>query len=272
MVRRPPRRLAAAGDRWVEAIRPSVRRVGTIPGARSRPEGVAVVEATVEADSRDATRLEGAAAVVLEGRTGLVVAHRLRQAAAADRILVMDSGRIVESGAHDTLLSGAGTTRGSGRPGGEHVHRRLRADDPAARPMVAGLGSRCMAQFRITTAARMMGVGDEAVRRWIGDGTLPASIDVANRKLVEGADLATVARDRHGANPEDRSAANRLVGLVTSVVSDLVMARVEMQCGPLRVVSVMSSEAARELRLEPGSVAVAVVNSTDVIVETSPCP
>jgi molybdopterin-binding protein len=58
------------------------------------------------------------------------------------------------------------------------------------------------------------------------------------------------------------------VGLVTRVVTDTVMAQVELQCGPHRVVSLMSSEAVAELGLEPGSVAVAVVKATTVIVET----
>jgi molybdopterin-binding protein len=53
----------------------------------------------------------------------------------------------------------------------------------------------------------------------------------------------------------------------TAVLVDQVMAQVEMQCGPHRVVSVMSSEAVRGLDLEPGSLAVAVVKSTNVVVE-----
>ena len=65
-----------------------------------------------------------------------------------------------------------------------------------------------------------------------------------------------------------RSARNRFVGLVTEIVTDTVMAQVELQCGPFRVVSLMSSEAVRELGLEPGSVAVAVVKATTVIIET----
>jgi molybdopterin-binding protein len=64
------------------------------------------------------------------------------------------------------------------------------------------------------------------------------------------------------------SARNRLVGLVTSVLTDRVMAQVEMQCGPHRVVSLMSSEAARDLGLAPGVLAVAVVKSTNVVIET----
>jgi molybdopterin-binding protein len=58
------------------------------------------------------------------------------------------------------------------------------------------------------------------------------------------------------------------VGLVTNVITDKVMAQVELQCGPFRVVSLMSSEAVRELGLEPGSVATAVVKATTVIIES----
>lgn len=61
------------------------------------------------------------------------------------------------------------------------------------------------------------------------------------------------------------SAPNRFVGLVTNVVSDKVMTQVEMQCGPHTVVSLMSTDAARELKLEPGSLAVALVKATNVI-------
>ena len=65
-----------------------------------------------------------------------------------------------------------------------------------------------------------------------------------------------------------RSARNRFVGLVTKVIADGVMAQVEVQCGPHTVVSLMSSEAAREMQLEPGRLAVAVVKATTVIIET----
>ncbi|ALL85436.1 MerR family transcriptional regulator (plasmid) [Pseudonocardia sp. EC080619-01] len=129
-----------------------------------------------------------------------------------------------------------------------------------------------MPQYRVITAARIMGVGEDAVRRWIGAGELPSTSDRSNRMVVEGAELAGFARDRPGAtvtdpSPGGRSARNRMVGLVTSVVTDLVMAKVEMQCGPHRVVSLISSEAARDLQLEPGSMAVAIVKSTDVVIE-----
>ena len=129
-----------------------------------------------------------------------------------------------------------------------------------------------MPQFRLSEAARLLGVSDDTVRRWVRAGQLTATDDAAGRKVVDGAQLAGFARAQ-ATGPEDpsqvgRSARNRFVGLVTEVVSDRVMAQVEMQCGPHRVVSLMSTEAVRELGLEPGSLAVAVVKSTQVMVET----
>ncbi len=72
------------------------------------------------------------------------------------------------------------------------------------------------------------------------------------------------------ADPADvlSSARNRFVGLVTRVQQDGVMAQVDIQSGPHRVVSLMSSEAVRDLGLEPGALAVAVIKATTVIVET----
>ena len=63
------------------------------------------------------------------------------------------------------------------------------------------------------------------------------------------------------------SARNRFPGIVTKVTRDGVMAQVELQAGPFRVVSLMSREAADELRLSPGVSAVASVKATNVTVE-----
>ncbi|MBC3195060.1 helix-turn-helix transcriptional regulator [Pseudonocardia sp. C8] len=129
-----------------------------------------------------------------------------------------------------------------------------------------------MPHFRISEAARLLGVSDDTVRRWVDAGTLPVRADASNRKVIDGAALAEFAREHASAPPDpsgvQRSARNRMVGLVTSVVTDTVMAQVEMQCGPHRVVSLMSSEAVRDLGLEPGALAVAVIKSTNVVVET----
>ena len=97
--------------------------------------------------------------------------------------------------------------------------------------------------------------------------------DSSGRTVVDGLDLARMAK-QNAVLPADpssvrRSARNRFVGIVTDIVMDTVMAQVELQCGPHRVVSLISSEAVRELGLELGSVAVAVVKATNVIVETA---
>ena len=130
-----------------------------------------------------------------------------------------------------------------------------------------------MPQLRIRDAATFLGVSDDTVRRWVDSGALPAEQDDGGRKVVDSYQVALLAREqaRTPADPSDvgRSARNRFVGLVTDITQDTVMAQVEMQCGPFRVVSLMSSEAVRDLGLELGSVAIAVVKSTTVIVETA---
>lgn len=130
-----------------------------------------------------------------------------------------------------------------------------------------------MPMIRVREAAELLGVSDDTVRRWVAEGALPVGTDASGRKTVDGAALAAFARDHVSAAPKDplavaSSARNRFAGLVTRVVTDTVMAQVEMQCGPFTVVSLMSSDAVRDLQLEPGSVAVAVVKATTVIVET----
>jgi len=129
-----------------------------------------------------------------------------------------------------------------------------------------------MPHLRVSEAARYLGVSDDTVRRWVDNGTLSATTDAAGRKVVDGFEVALVAR-KHATMPAPpegslSSARNRFVGLVTDLKVDGVMAQVELQCGPFRVVSLMSSEAVRELGLELGSVAMAVIKSTTVIVET----
>jgi len=116
-------------------------------------------------------------------------------------------------------------------------------------------------------------VSDDTLRRWIKAAGIETSVDEGGRTLIAGADLATYAA-RASAPPEvgdvRRSARNHFVGLVTAVKTDAVMAQVDLQCGPFRVVSLMSSEAVRELDLKVGSVATAVVKATTVIIETTP--
>jgi len=130
-----------------------------------------------------------------------------------------------------------------------------------------------MPTFRITEAAQLLGVSDDTLRRWADAGRIRTSTE-GGRQVVSGADLARLAEEVAAAaeRPASRrigaaSARNRFTGLVTKVTRDAVMAQVEIQAGPHRVVSLLSREAADELGLEPGVIAVASIKATNVVVE-----
>ena len=129
-----------------------------------------------------------------------------------------------------------------------------------------------MTTYRVAEAAALLGVSDDTLRRWVEHGRLAASTE-AGRTVINGVDLAALAEsladnpDREATRAAAVSARNRLAGIVTRVKKDTVMAQVEMICGPYRMVSLMSSEAADELGLEPGVRAIASVKSTNVVVE-----
>ena len=129
-----------------------------------------------------------------------------------------------------------------------------------------------MTTYRIAEAAQLLGVSDDTMRRWVEAGRITATTS-GGRSVVDGADLARLATDLADHPEPSRagqvSARNRMTGLVTRVVKDRVMAQVELICGPYRMVSLMSAEAATELGLEPGVTAIASVKSTSVIVERS---
>lgn len=125
--------------------------------------------------------------------------------------------------------------------------------------------------FTVKQAAALLGVSDDTLRRWADAGRLTLSGSPAT---VAGAQLAALAQELAAesalddAFPHSRaSARNRITGIVTKVTKDTVMAQVELQAGPFRIVSLMSSEAATELGLEPGSLAVASIKATNVVVE-----
>lgn len=129
-----------------------------------------------------------------------------------------------------------------------------------------------MTHLRISDAASLLGVSDDTVRRWITRGQLVATSDSSGRKTIEGAQLADFARDRSARAPSPQgtrsSARNRFVGLVTQVTRGPVMSQVDLQCGPYRVSSLMSTEAVEELELAVGTIAAASVKATQVVVET----
>ena len=129
-----------------------------------------------------------------------------------------------------------------------------------------------MPEYRIKEAAVLLGVSDDTLRRWIDAGRIQVSSDAAGRQTVAGVDLARLAQEvaqipGDDASAHAHSARNRFTGLVTRVVRDRVMAQVEIQAGPYRVVSLISREAADELGLEPGVLAVAAVKATNVTIE-----
>ena len=146
-------------------------------------------------------------------------------------------------------------------------HSRIETDEETA---IADLECSVVPHYRIVQAASLLGVSDDTVRRWIDSGRLRAN-SASGPTTIDGAELAAHAQEIATApdlgSPVAESARNRFTGLVTRVIKDSVMAQVDLQCGPFRVVSLMSAEAATELQLEPGVLAVASVKSTHVVVE-----
>ena len=131
-----------------------------------------------------------------------------------------------------------------------------------------------MPTFRIKEAAKLLGVSADTLRRWADGGRIETTTDASGRLAVEGVVLARFAQDlaeaaNHGEGKivVAHSVRNRFSGLVSRVVRDSVMAQVEIQAGPHRFVSLLSREAADELGLEPGMLAVAAVKATNVSVE-----
>jgi molybdopterin-binding protein len=124
-------------------------------------------------------------------------------------------------------------------------------------------------QLRIGEVASLLGVSDDTVRRWAEQGRLHLTKGSSGRSVVDGAELAALARElAEGGAPAGgaQSARNTLRGIVTKVTRDTVMAQVELQAGPHRIVSLMSREAADELALEVGVVAYASIKATNVVV------
>ena len=136
-----------------------------------------------------------------------------------------------------------------------------------------------MPLYRIREAADLLGVSYDTMLRWADAGRIGKTTDGSGRIAVDGAELAAFARERansggsasasglNGTLMAGHSARNRFTGLVTRVVKDTVMAQVEIQSGPHRFVSLLSREAADELAIEPGMLAVAAVKATNVAVE-----
>ena len=126
-----------------------------------------------------------------------------------------------------------------------------------------------MTHLRISEAAALLGVSDDTVRRWIDSGRLTSESD-SGPTTVPGSDVARLMREAEPELPHlNVSARNRFPGIVTRVEKDGVMALVEIQSGPHRVISLLSREAVEDLGIEPGVRAAASVKSTNVIVDTA---
>ena len=120
-------------------------------------------------------------------------------------------------------------------------------------------------------AAELLGVSTDTLRRWADAGRLATTRSAGGRRLIDGAALAELARTLAVEPPSgsvvSASARNRFTGIVTRVVKDTVMAQVELQAGPHRIVSLLSREAVDELGLAPGMLATASIKATNVVVE-----
>lgn len=124
--------------------------------------------------------------------------------------------------------------------------------------------------MRIGKAAELLRVSPDTVRRLIDAGEIKTVRSSGGQRQIDGAALARYMASRPRPNPPPvvrESARNRFQGIVTRVVKDGVAALVEMQAGPHRIVSLMTRDAADELGLKPGVIAIASVKSTNVVIE-----
>jgi molybdopterin-binding protein len=126
-----------------------------------------------------------------------------------------------------------------------------------------------MHTYRLGAAAALLGVSDDTLRRWADQGRLPTATDDEGRRVVTGADLAAFAVALAGdpSGPMGTSARNSFPGIVTRVLRGDVVSQVEIQSGPHRLVSLLSTESVDDLQLAPGAPATASVKSTHVVVE-----
>ncbi len=119
--------------------------------------------------------------------------------------------------------------------------------------------------IQIGAAATALGVSIDTLRRWERSGRVSFERR-GNRRYMSSAELSKLLHER-GATGHS-SARNHFSGVIVAVKRDDVMAQIDIVCGPFRVVSLMSREAADDLGLRPGVNATAVVKATNVIIET----
>src|SRR5674476_1365258 len=126
-----------------------------------------------------------------------------------------------------------------------------------------------MTIYKLTDVADVLGVSDDTIRRWADHGRFDLAHTPQGMAGIEGANLAALALEvsalpPDGGRPRAASTRNHLRGIITAVTKDTVMAQIEMCCGPYRIVSLISREAADALTRAPGAVALANRRSTNV--------
>lgn len=129
-----------------------------------------------------------------------------------------------------------------------------------------------MRALRLGEAAELLGMSVATLRRQVDDGAVPSHRTKGGHRVIDGAEVARLAAALAHEHPHEpihpASARNRFRGIVTGLTKDAVAAKVEIQAGPHRIVSLTTREAVDELGLEPGMVVVASVKATNVVVET----
>ena len=128
-------------------------------------------------------------------------------------------------------------------------------------------------RLRIGQAAELLDVSVETIRRWDAEGRIRTQRSGGGQRMVPLTEVRRLLAERR----EDRRAAerpivaqsarNRFRGIVTNIDRNKVAAVVEVQCGPHRLVSLMTAEAVRELKLAIGTEVVCAVKATNVVVE-----
>jgi molybdopterin-binding protein len=125
--------------------------------------------------------------------------------------------------------------------------------------------------LRVGEAAEILGVTVETLRRWEAEGRLTMTRSSGGQRLVALGNITRLLAERRRAGSErptvGGSARNRFPGIVTRIETDRIAAVVEIQAGPHRIVSLMTSEAVEEMGLRIGDEAVGVVKATNVIIE-----
>jgi len=112
-------------------------------------------------------------------------------------------------------------------------------------------------------AAAALGISVETLRRWDRAGRIRTRRDAANRRVISGAEITRL----RGADQSELSARNRFRGTVREIKVEGLLAQVELEAGPFRVVSIVTREAVEQLGLKAGSPATAIVKATSVMLE-----